>query len=85
MFRLPRFKKFLTSWDIGLAKSRVSTSTSLLSKELPVDEKWSALATKQMKGKDPAENLMWYTQEGLAIKPIYTQSDISALPTGRNS
>ena len=31
-----------------------------------------------MKDKDP-ETLIWYTQEGIAIKPIYTKRDIEGL------
>ena len=35
-----------------------------------------------MKGKDP-EKLLWHTQEGITVKPIYTKEDIDALPAGK--
>ena len=63
------------------AKSLCTTST-LSSEELPINEKWKKIATKQMKGKDP-EKLLWHTQEGITVKPIYTKEDIDALPAGK--
>ena len=58
------------------------TSSTLSSEELPINEKWKKIATKQMKGKDP-EKLLWHTQEGITVKPIYTKEDIDALPSGK--
>ena len=63
------------------ARSLYTTST-LSSEELPINEKWKKIATKQMKGKDP-EKLLWHTQEGITVKPIYTKEDIDALPAGK--
>lgn len=40
--------------------------------------KWDALATKQMKGKTPAE-LTWDTPEGIDVKPLYTAADLESL------
>lgn len=41
----------------------------------PLDPEWIALATKQLKGKNP-EELLWYTSEDVTLKPIYTQKDV---------
>eukprot|EP00061_Rhincodon_typus_P011368 g36319.t1 len=40
---------------------------------------WVALAEKQLKGKK-AEDLIWKTPEGIAIKPVYTKRDTAELP-----
>ncbi|XP_060707474.1 methylmalonyl-CoA mutase, mitochondrial [Hemiscyllium ocellatum] len=40
---------------------------------------WVALAEKQLKGKK-AEDLIWKTPEGIAIKPVYTSRDTADLP-----
>ena len=42
----------------------------------PLDPEWAALATKQLKGKNPEEELLWYTSEDITLKPLYTQKDI---------
>src|SRR5689334_17689336 len=39
---------------------------------------WQALAAKELGGK-PAETLTWQTPEGIAIKPLYTASDLERL------
>ena len=44
----------------------------------PIDPKWSEVAKKELKGKDP-EKLVWHTAEGIAIKPIYTAQDVVGL------
>uniref|UniRef100_A0A183F7J6 Methylmalonyl-CoA mutase n=1 Tax=Heligmosomoides polygyrus TaxID=6339 RepID=A0A183F7J6_HELPZ len=41
---------------------------------LPINPKWSAMAKKAMKGKDP-ERLIWHTPEGIPIKPLYLRED----------
>ncbi len=41
--------------------------------------KWRALAAKELKGADP-DSLTWQTLEGIAVKPLYTQADVAALP-----
>ncbi len=38
--------------------------------------KWTDLATKERKGKDPAD-LVWHTPEGLDVKPLYTAADVA--------
>ena len=43
----------------------------------PLDPKWTELAKKQLKGKDPAQTLMWHTTEGIEIKPLYTVDDVA--------
>ncbi|MDO9640088.1 MAG: methylmalonyl-CoA mutase [Pseudotabrizicola sp.] len=40
---------------------------------------WAALATKELKGKDP-ESLIWNTLEGIPVKPLYTAEDTANLP-----
>ncbi len=40
--------------------------------------KWTALATGEMRGRDPAD-LIWHTLEGIAIKPVYTAADVAGL------
>tara|TARA_R110002072_G_scaffold25932_5_gene86320 strand:+ start:4732 stop:6888 length:2157 start_codon:yes stop_codon:yes gene_type:complete len=39
---------------------------------------WEALASKQLKGKDPS-SLVWDTAEDILIKPLYTAADIESL------
>lgn len=40
---------------------------------------WLKQASKELKGKDPAEALLWRTPEGIPIKPLYTKSDVEHL------
>jgi methylmalonyl-CoA mutase len=40
-----------------------------------MNPEWVNLAKKQLKGKDP-EELLWYTQEDIVVKPIYTKEDV---------
>lgn len=40
---------------------------------------WRALATKELKGRDP-ESLSWNTLEGITVKPLYTAADVAGLP-----
>jgi len=39
---------------------------------------WSALADREVKGRD----LVWQTPEGIAVKPLYTADDTAALDPG---
>ena len=39
---------------------------------------WEALAEKELRGK-PLEDLTWDTPEGIAIKPLYTESDLEGV------
>ena len=41
-------------------------------------EKWNTVATKQLKGNDPDEQLNWQT-EGIELLPYYDQSDLEGL------
>jgi methylmalonyl-CoA mutase len=41
-------------------------------------EEWRALARRELKGRDP-ESLTWATPEGIAVKPLYTEADLSGL------
>ncbi|KAG6590934.1 Methylmalonyl-CoA mutase [Phytophthora cinnamomi] len=40
---------------------------------------WLAMATKELKGKDPTAHLLWKTPEGIPIKPLYTCGDLEQL------
>ncbi|MCU0901129.1 MAG: methylmalonyl-CoA mutase [Cypionkella sp.] len=40
---------------------------------------WAALATKELKGRDP-DSLTWHTLEGIPVKPLYTAQDTEGLP-----
>ncbi|MBS0504802.1 MAG: methylmalonyl-CoA mutase [Proteobacteria bacterium] len=42
----------------------------------PTYSDWSALASKEVKGKD----LTWHTPEGIDVKPLYTEEDVTADP-----
>ena len=39
-------------------------------------EKWQAAAAKEARGK----NLDWHTPEGITVKPLYTEADVSVDP-----
>src|SRR5437764_447346 len=53
------------------SKSRKSRETTKL-------DDWEALARAELKGK-PLSNLEWQTPEGIAVKPLYTEADLSAI------
>lgn len=40
-----------------------------------MDPEWSELAKKELKGKEPEDELLWYTNEDIVIKPLYTADD----------
>ncbi|MHA3976644.1 methylmalonyl-CoA mutase [Halovulum sp. GXIMD14794] len=40
---------------------------------------WTALAERELKGRDP-KDLTWHTVEGIAVKPVYTEADLSGVP-----
>ena len=75
-------RKVVSQSTINYFRSRALSTTFVPfadRKELPINEKWKKIASKQMKGKDP-DKLIWHTQEGIKIKPIYTKEDADALP-----
>ena len=41
-------------------------------------ERWRELATKELRGKDPA-GLTWETPEGIRVRPLYTAADLEKL------
>ena len=43
--------------------------------QVSLDPEWSALAKKQLKGKEP-DTLLWYTNEDVVVKPLYTKDDV---------
>ncbi|OQR89666.1 methylmalonyl Coenzyme A mutase [Achlya hypogyna] len=45
----------------------------------PLPEAWAKAATKELKGKDPMDTLLWKTPEGINIKPLYTKEDMEDL------
>ena len=49
-------------------------STKLDAESYPPE--WIKNATKELKGKDPSQHLVWHTPEGIPIKPLYTSSDL---------
>ncbi len=44
----------------------------------PQKQKWTDLATKQLKGKSP-DTLDWMTPEGIRVKPLYTAEDLEGM------
>ncbi len=46
--------------------------------EHPEINKWTELATKQLRGR-PLEDLNWKTPEGILVKPLYTSKDIEMM------
>jgi len=46
--------------------------------EKPDVQKWTELATKQLRGR-PLEDLNWLTPEGIVVKPLYTGADTAGL------
>ena len=44
--------------------------------EKPTPADWKALADKEVKGRD----LTWHTPEGIDVKPLYTEEDVTADP-----
>ena len=44
----------------------------------PTLEQWDELATKELKGNGP-DTLVWETPEGIAVKPLYTASDLEGI------
>ena len=41
-------------------------------------ERWTELAAGELRGRPP-ESLDWHTQEGIAVKPLYTAADLEAI------
>ena len=41
-------------------------------------ETWKALAEKELRGR-PVDDLTWQTPEGIAVKPVYTEADLSGI------
>lgn len=68
------------AWRAAVAPTRRQTlQRALLSTHTGEDaypEAWIKLATKELKGKDPTEALLWKTAEGIPIKPLYTKKDL---------
>jgi methylmalonyl-CoA mutase len=40
--------------------------------------KWEVLATRELKGRS-AEDLVWNTPEGIAVRPLYTEEDLASV------
>ena len=43
--------------------------------DMPLNEHWSKLAAKELKGKDVKETLIKESNEQMLIKPLYTCED----------
>lgn len=43
-------------------------------------EKWKEAAAKELRGK-PVDDLLWHTDEGISVKPVYFAEDIEGLET----
>lgn len=56
-----------------MLRSRLSASRRLF-KTKPLEPEWAALASKQLKGKNP-ETLSFTSQEGIKFKPLYSKDD----------
>jgi hypothetical protein len=52
----------------------LSTANKLSAENYPPE--WIKQATKELKGKDPTQHLLWNTPEGIPIKPLYTKDDL---------
>ncbi|ODN06153.1 Methylmalonyl-CoA mutase, mitochondrial [Orchesella cincta] len=52
---------------------------TLSARSLHMDPEWSELAKKELKGKAPADELLWYTNEDVVIKPLYTTEDTKSV------
>jgi methylmalonyl-CoA mutase len=46
--------------------------------EHPDIEKWTGLATKELRGK-PLDSLNWHTPEGITVKPLHTAEDLEGM------
>ena len=53
-------------------------SDKIYDKANATPQSWKELASKQLKGKDPA-SLAWQTAEDIAVKPLYTAADMESL------
>ncbi|XP_051881061.1 methylmalonyl-CoA mutase, mitochondrial [Pristis pectinata] len=60
-------------------KAEALTGEALRRGRHSLHPEWAALAEKQLKGKK-AEDLIWRTPEGIAIKPVYSKRDTAELP-----
>jgi len=59
----------------SLTSSSLTMSTTRHCSTVTMDPVWTEAARKQLKGKDPMD-LVWQTNEGLPIKPLYTAADL---------
>ena len=53
-------------------------SNDIYDKDSATPEQWRALATKQLKGKNP-DDLTWQTAEDIDVRPLYTAADTEEL------
>ncbi|MFP5077820.1 methylmalonyl-CoA mutase [Rhizobium sp. YIM 134829] len=49
-----------------------------MAEEKPKLDDWARLAEKELRR--PADDLVWQTPEGIAVKPLYTEADAEGLP-----
>ncbi|KNC83487.1 methylmalonyl-CoA mutase, mitochondrial [Sphaeroforma arctica JP610] len=68
----------VSSRSLRLSSVRVmSTKTIKAAKE--GEQAWTTRAEKELKGQKPNEALLWKSQEGIDVKPLYTAADIEDL------
>lgn len=58
----------------------LSDTCSQAALRVPLDQEWSKIATKELKGKKAVSDLVWNSPEGIAVKPVYTQADVAGFP-----
>ena len=54
-------------------------STAAVKAKVPLNQEWSEIAVKELRGKD-LESLTWNTPEGIAVKPVYSKEDAEGIP-----
>lgn len=67
------------SRHINSVKLCCANVTRFSSTQKPIDEQWKKGASKELRGKDVEETLMWNTAEGISIKPMYSHTDTDTM------
>jgi len=62
-----------------LRQCRGICSTAAVKAKVPLNQEWSEIAVKELRGKD-LESLTWNTPEGIAVKPVYSKEDAEGIP-----
>ena len=59
----------------SLLKPCATAFTTRSKQDMQINDQWSKLAQKELKGKDVKETLVRETNEQMLIKPLYTSDD----------